>query len=58
MEAKVGDLVKVKGILAEISDIHYQEWYEGEGWSIEFTDTNGNYRNWKQCLEGGEIIQK
>lgn len=57
MKAKVGDIIKINGV-SEIAEIHYQEWYEDDGWMIEFTDTYGVYRSWKQWQDGGELIQK
>jgi len=58
MLAKIGDIVKAKGISVEIAEINYQEWYKEEGWNIEFMDTNDNYRSWKQQFDGGELIKK
>lgn len=54
--AEVGDVVACKGIRAEIAKIFYQECYEG--WDIEFIDTKGVYRHWKQYFDGGELIKQ
>ena len=56
---EIGDIVVCKGIRAEIASITFQEyWGEDEGFYIEFRDTNGNYRNWKQYIDGGYVIPK
>lgn len=50
----VGDTIKAQGITATIAEITFQEpWSWRNSWYIEFTDTNGNYRNWKQECDGG-----
>lgn len=60
-KAKSGDIITSKGIKATIKDIHYQDYYKSDrndgscDWDIEFTDTNGNYRHWKQYFDGGDI---
>ena len=62
--ARPGDIVVCKGIHAEIAKIAYQEYLLSDrndgtyDWSIEFMDTKGNYRSWKQYWDGGEIILK
>jgi hypothetical protein len=53
-----GDVIICKGIRAEIAQITFQEYWEGEGFYTEFTDTHGVYRNWKQWVDGGEVIPK
>ena len=63
-EAKPGDIITCKGIKAIIKTIHYQDFYKSDrndgtcDWDIEFTDTNGNYRHWKQYFDGGKIELK
>lgn len=53
-ELKVGDIVHCYGIVCEIAEIKYQEpWEWREAYYIEFMDTNGNYRSWKQNFDGG-----
>ena len=53
-----GDKIVCKGIKATIKEILFQEWYEDTGFITEFTDTNGNYRSWKQGIDGGKVIPK
>lgn len=53
-----GDTIICKGIRATILTITFQEYWEGEGFYAEFRDTNGVYRNWKQWVDGGEVIPK
>ena len=55
---EAGDKVKCKGITCTIAEITFQEYWEGDGFYTEFRDTNGNYRNWKQWVDGGEVIPK
>lgn len=53
-----GDKVKCQGFICTIAEIAFQEYYEGYGFITEFRDTNGVYRNWKQEVDGGELIAK
>ena len=53
-----GDTIICKGIKATIKEIEFQEYWEGYGFITEFTDTNGNYRSWKQGIDGGKVISK
>lgn len=50
-----GDYIQCQGILVKIDLIHYQEpWEWRKSYYIEFTDTQGIYRSWKQALDGGK----
>ena len=53
--AKIGDVINCMGMSVTITHIFYQEHYEY--WDIEFLDSNNNYRHWKQCYDGGELIE-
>lgn len=53
-----GDTIVCKGIEATIKKIEYQAYLHDDGFITEFIDTNGNYRNWKQYLDGGKVIPK
>lgn len=60
---EVGDVIKCKGVKAEIGEILYQDAYfpdylpeDRHYIDIEFKDTNGKYRHWKSHLDGGEVI--
>ena len=53
---EIGDKVKCQGITCTIKEVAFQEYYEGYGFVTEFRDTNGVYRNWKQWVDGGEVI--
>lgn len=58
-QLKVGDTIKCAGITATIAEITFQEpWEWREAWYLEFTDTNGNYRNWKQNCDGGKAFDE
>lgn len=50
-----GDKIVCQGIEATIAEIKYQEYWEDDGFIVEFTDTNGIYRSWKQALDGGYV---
>ena len=62
-QLEVGDKVVCKGKTVEIAEIRFQD-YWGEdksrawGFYTEFYDTKGVYYNWKQYLDGGEVIPK
>lgn len=53
-----GDTIVCKGIRATIKEIKYQDYFHNDGFTIEFIDTNGNYRSWKQHIDGGKVIPK
>ena len=53
-----GDTIVCKGIKATIKEIIFQELWDGYGFITEFIDTNGNYRSWKQGVDGGKVIPK
>lgn len=43
----------------EIAEITYQEpWEWRNAYYLEFRDTNGVYRSWKQNIDGGKAILK
>lgn len=53
-QLQIGDTIKCMGITATIKEIAFQEpWEWRESWYLEFTDTNGVYRSWKQEYDGG-----
>lgn len=54
MKARKGDKIKCMGITVTIDRILYQDYWRD--WDIEFIDTAGNYRHWKQGFDGGEFL--
>lgn len=54
---KRGDRIHCNGITVEIGKVVYQDYYAGT-WDIEFFDTQGNYRHWKQALDGGHLVRQ
>ena len=55
--AYIGDKINCSGITVTIAEILYQDTYADEGeLDIEFKDTHGNYRHWKQYFDGGKLI--
>ena len=57
-QLEAGDTIVCQGIQATIKEITFQEYWYNEGFYTEFRDTNGVYRNWKQWVDGGEVIPK
>jgi hypothetical protein len=49
-----GAYIKCMGLVVCIDKVLYSH-KEMYGWDIEFIDTEGNYRHWKQWDDGGEI---
>lgn len=59
--AKPNDIVACPQVCRPvvIGKIYSQDYYgpaADEGWQIEFEDTDGNYRAWKQRSDGGNLI--
>lgn len=53
-DLKVGDIIHCQGIIVTIKEIAWQEpWSMRNSYYLEFRDTNGVYRSWKQCCDGG-----
>lgn len=57
MKAEIGDMIRALGMTAIIGEILYQDCYDGI-FDIEFIDTQGVYRHWKQEYDGGRLIKK
>ena len=58
-QLEIGDTIKCMGITATIASIAFQEpWEWRDAWYLEFTDTKGNYRSWKQNFDGGVAYDK
>lgn len=53
-----GDKIRCQRITYTIAEITFQEYWEDYGFYTEFHDTNGVCRNWKQWVDGGEVIPK
>lgn len=53
-ELQPGDIIHCQGMTCTIKEIAWQDpWKWRESYYLEFTDTNGVYRNWKQQIDGG-----
>lgn len=53
-DLKVGDIIHCQGLIVEIAKINYQEpWEWRKSYYIEFYDTDGHIRSWKQEYDGG-----
>lgn len=50
-----GATINAMGISVTIDKVLYAH-HENIGWDIEFIDTAGRYRHWKQWDDEGEII--
>lgn len=58
-QLEVGDTIVCMGIKATIAEIAFQEpWEWRESYYLEFKDTNGVYRSWKQEYDGGAAFDK
>ena len=58
-QLEIGDTIRCAEVSATIAEITFQEpWAWRNSWYIEFTDTDGNYRSWKQCDDGGKAYDK
>lgn len=50
-----GARINAMGISVTVDKVLYAH-HESIGWDVEFIDTAGQYRHWKQWYDGGEII--
>ena len=50
-----GATIVCGGIVAVVNKVLYAEYWDRYGWDIEFIDTEGNYRHWKQWDDLGVI---
>ena len=58
-QLQIGDTIICQGIRATIKEIAFQEpWSWRNSWYLEFKDTNGGYRSWKQLWDGGYAIDE
>ena len=58
MNVKSGDKIKAMGMIITIDKIYYQSFDRDSGWDIEFVDTNGVHRSYKQEFDGGEVLHE
>lgn len=54
---EVGDCIRCKGVTIKIKEIISQDYYEREGYFVEFIATDGTYGYWKQYIDGGKVIK-
>ena len=58
-QLEVGDIIRCQGIRAKIAEIAFQEpWEWRNSYYLEFRDTDGVYRSWKQEFDGGVAYDK
>lgn len=57
MKAEIGDVIRCRGRTAVITEIYYQDYYQGF-WSVEGKDQDGNYFMWKQEFDGGNLERR
>lgn len=56
-QLRPGDIVKCQGLTVTIKEIAWQEpWEWRNAYYLEFRDTDGVYRSWKQNFDGGTAI--
>lgn len=56
--AKPKDMIVGVDECVTIATIAYQRYDEDDGWDIEFTDTHGKARHWKQFYTGGKLVRE
>ena len=53
-DLRPGDIIHCQGITCKIREIKMQEpWNWRNSYYVEFVDTDGEYRSWKQSVDGG-----
>lgn len=56
-DLRPGDRITCNGITCTVKEIAFQEpWEMREAYYLEFYDTNGIYRSWKQNIDGGKAV--
>lgn len=56
---RIGDVIHVNGVTCQIAEIIYQEpWDWRKAYYIEFRDTDGKHRSWKQNIDGGYKVNE
>ena len=55
-EDLIGNAIECQGVKATIKEVYYAAKWDGL-WDIEFRDTNGVLRHWKQECDGGQMKQ-
>ena len=59
MLVREGDSIVCGGVTVMVAEIVYQDESAMDGErDVEFIDTKGWYRHWKQSLDGGYVIRK
>ena len=53
---KSGDIIVAMGISVVVKEIIYQDYFNGK-WDVEFVDSEGKYRHWKQEFDGGDVVR-
>lgn len=56
-QARKGDKIACMGEVVTIDKVLFADYCMGT-WDVEFIDTDGNYRHWKQYFDGGQLIMK
>lgn len=57
-EIEVGDAIHCKGFRAIVNEIVFQDFFGADGFEIEFIDSEGKCRVWKQRFDHGYVIPK
>ena len=52
-----GDLIKANGLSIRVDKVIHCDYFYPEGYEIDFIDTYGNRRHWRQWLEGGSVVK-
>lgn len=52
-----GDFIEVGSVRVEVKEVYGQNFFFDDGYMVEFVDTKGVYRNWKQHKDGGNAYR-
>ena len=52
-----GDVIKANGLVVRVDKVIHCDYFYPEGYEVDFIDTYGNRRRWRQWLEGGTLVK-
>lgn len=51
-----GDRIKIGATVYVVAEVYSCDWYDPEGYFVEFRDTKGRLHYWKEYLDGGKLL--